>query len=218
MELLGKGRDADVYALDEKRVLRRYRRHDVSETEARVMNHVRANGFPAPLVHDVSGTDMVMERLHGTTLTAALFRGDRDPGVLADLHNRLHALAAPDWLPRHRGGGDRVVHFDLHPDNVILTGDGPFVIDWTVAAAADPALDVADTLVVLRVAAPDGVEAAVLDPLRERLVGGFLAGVDADPAPRLAEAIQRRLGDANLLPAEGERLRRWLDQPGGPTP
>lgn len=217
MELLAKGRDADVYALDDDRVLRRYRHQDASEIEARVMNHVRAAGFPTPLVHDVSGTDMVLQRLHGPTMATALLRGEAEPAQLALVHNRLHAVAAPDWLPRHPGGGDRVAHFDLHPQNVILTRAGPFVIDWTIAAAADPALDVADTLVVLRVARPDGVDLAALDAMRRELIAGFLAEVDVDPRPRLAEAIAARLADVNLLPAEARRLRAWRDQPGGPT-
>src|SRR5262249_36598442 len=47
------------------------------------------------------------------------------------------------------GDGDRLVHLDLHPMNVIVTASGPVVIDWTNAARADALADVAMTIVLL---------------------------------------------------------------------
>ena len=67
---------------------------------------------------------------------------------LADLHDRLHVIPAPDWLPAI-DDGDRLVHLDLHPMNVIMTASGPVVIDWTNAARGDPLVDVAMTIVLL---------------------------------------------------------------------
>ena len=43
--------------------------------------------------------------------------------MLADLHDRLHVIPAPDWLPGV-DDGDRLVHLDLHPMNVMLTPVG----------------------------------------------------------------------------------------------
>ena len=41
--------------------------------------------------------------------------------------------------------GDRLVHRDLHPMNVMMTAVGPIVMDWANASAGSPAFDVADT-------------------------------------------------------------------------
>ncbi|MGW1028839.1 phosphotransferase [Streptomyces sp. NPDC002577] len=47
MELIGRGREADVYALDEDRVLRRFRDGRPVEDEARLMRWLAAQGYPA---------------------------------------------------------------------------------------------------------------------------------------------------------------------------
>ena len=70
--LIGAGRAADVYALDERRVLRRYRNGDSSEREAAVMTYLAGAGFPVPRVHDASGPDLVLERLSGRDMLADL--------------------------------------------------------------------------------------------------------------------------------------------------
>ena len=58
--------------------------------------------------------------------------------VLAALHDRLHQITAPEGLRRPFGTGERIVHLDLHPLNVMLTAGGPVVIDWTNAADGPP--------------------------------------------------------------------------------
>lgn len=70
---------------------------------------------------------------------------------LPDAHKRaaLDALAA---LP----GGEAVLHGDFHPDNVLLSPDGPVIIDWHDASRGNPLADVARTLLLLSVGeAPD---------------------------------------------------------------
>lgn len=166
MRLLAQGRDADVFVLDDTRVLRRYRdrTHSNTQTEARVMEYLAAQGYPVPKVHDLTDIDLVMERLHGPTLMQAWerrpWRLAHYARQLADLHDRLAAVPAPDWLlaprtlrDREPGGTGSVLHLDLHPLNVILTPDrGPVVFDWTNAAAGDPAFDLARTIVTIATA------------------------------------------------------------------
>ena len=53
------------------------------------------------------------------------------------------------------GGGTAICHGDYHPGNVVLTADGPAVIDWVTATAGQPEADVARTLFLLRDAALD---------------------------------------------------------------
>src|SRR5215475_6009818 len=45
--------------------------------------------------------------------------------------------------------GDGLCHTDLHPGNVIMTADGPRIIDWTGAVRAPAALDLAFCHVLL---------------------------------------------------------------------
>jgi len=56
-----------------------------------------------------------------------------------------HRRAAADRLAS-LGAGDRLLHGDFHPGNVILASDGPVVIDWLDAGRGDPAADVARAL------------------------------------------------------------------------
>lgn len=46
--------------------------------------------------------------------------------------------------------GDRLLHGDFHPANIILSSRGPIVIDWPNATRGDPAADVARTLLMMR--------------------------------------------------------------------
>jgi DNA-binding helix-hairpin-helix protein with protein kinase domain len=48
---IARGRDAEVYAIGDGRVLRRYRSPGPTEREMRVMAHARAHGYPVPQVH-----------------------------------------------------------------------------------------------------------------------------------------------------------------------
>jgi aminoglycoside phosphotransferase (APT) family kinase protein len=99
-----------------------------------------------------------MRRLHGPTMLDELGRRPwqigRHAATLASLHQRLHAIEAPDWLPAPVGFGSELLHLDLHPDNVILTEQGPSVIDWPNVARGPGAGDVAYTWIILATAAP----------------------------------------------------------------
>lgn len=66
----------------------------------------------------------------------------------ARLHERLHTIRAPTGVPA-RGSGDRLLHLDLHPENVLVSPAGPVVIDWANAARGDAAPDLALTWVLL---------------------------------------------------------------------
>ncbi|WP_431964046.1 phosphotransferase [Actinacidiphila sp. bgisy160] len=220
MELIGAGREADVYALDGVRVLRRYRHGRAAGEEARLMAHLAGLGVAVPRVHDVTGADLVMDRLTGPTMAQDLarrpWRAYAHGGLLAALQASVHAVPAPGWLPRRYAGGgpgsDRVLHLDLHPENVILTPDGPVLIDWSNAAAGDPAIDAALTVAILRGVVLSRARSAGL----RVFLAGFLRACAADPAPRMAEAITARLADPRLLPVEERRLRRFARRaPGG---
>ena len=100
--------------------------------EARIMEYVRGLGYPVPAIDEISddGLDMVMERIEGLDMVATMSKRPwtipRQGRVLAELHVQLHELSAPDWLHEAPvGRGNRLVHLDLHPLNVIVSPRGP---------------------------------------------------------------------------------------------
>ncbi|MBR1126202.1 phosphotransferase [Bradyrhizobium lablabi] len=64
----------------------------------------------------------------------------------------------------HLAPGDGLCHVDLHPGNVIMTAEGPRLIDWPFVVRAPAALDLAQAHVALSEIAPDVVD----DPERPR--------------------------------------------------
>jgi aminoglycoside phosphotransferase (APT) family kinase protein len=119
------------------------------------MGFVADLGYPVPAVEDVraGGTELVMERIDGPMMMDVMVRQlwmmAHYASMLADLHDVLHEIPAPDWLAQVPDGGDRLVHLDLHPMNVMLSPRGPVVIDWTNAARGDALTDTALTYVLL---------------------------------------------------------------------
>ena len=200
--LIGRGRAADVYALDADRVLRRYRTPYSCAAEADLMRYLRRVGYPVPAVLAVDGGDLIMERLHGRDMLADLtsrpWRTARHGRVLAALHDQLHQIAAPEGLRRPFGTGDRIVHLDLHPGNVMLTADGPVVIDWTNAAAGPSGADVAMAYLIIASSDLDALPwwlRPAAWSLRRMFLRRFRAAVRDDPGPYLAQVAR--------LPAEG---------------
>jgi hypothetical protein len=207
MKLIAAGRASEIFDLGDGRVLRRFRAGGDPEREALVMRHVHANGYPVPRVLDVAGDSLVLGRIDGPTMLADLrrrpWRLHGHARTLADLHERLHAIEAPQGLPA-AGPGDRVLHLDLHPENVILSRSGPVVVDWTNARRGDPALDVAMTWVI---GATSG------GPPGQVFVRMFLAHFDRTEIVRaLPAATERRLADVNVTDHERARVRRLLDR------
>ncbi len=162
------------------------------------LEFVRHHGYPVPAVEELSGDglDLVLERIDGLTMVEELRRRPwtvRRQGVaLSELHRRLHQIPAPPFLASAPvGEGDRVLHLDLHPLNVMVGPRGPVVIDWANAAAGDAAVDVALAWVLIRAGQlPDWQLAA---RARGRApVGrarGFLHGVDRSAVKAVAPAV-----------------------------
>ena len=212
--IVATGATADVFAIDDQRVLRRYRSGRDASPEVALLHHVVAHGFPAPAVLQASGPDLVLERLHGPTLLQALTAGvvslPDAATILTDLHSRLHAITPPDsWGPQEPeawplvASGPSVVHLDVHPGNVILTENhGPTLIDWTNARTGTAELDVALTaLIVAEVAVDAG---GVYSQAARALLAAFLHATDISPLAALDEAAALRTQDPSLVPGERE--------------
>ena len=164
------------------------------------MAHVAALGFPVPRVYSASGRDLVLERLAGPTMLQALGAGEITPvaaaELLAGLLARLHAL--PPQMPDKPG--DRPVHLDLHPANVMLEARGPVVIDWRNSGQGRPEFDVAvSALIVAQVAVDSAREEATL---AATFLTAFLASVGTVPSEALDQAVRFRQADPNLTTRE----------------
>jgi streptomycin 6-kinase len=209
VELIAAGRASEIYDLGDGRVLRRFRAGGDPEREAAAMERALSNGYPVPHVLDVRPDSLVLERIEGPTMLADLRRRPwtfrAHARGLAALHQRLHEIEAPPTLPA-AGEGDRLLHLDLHPENVILSPSGPVVVDWANAARGDPALDVAMIWVI---AATSGGR---LGPLFLR---PFLSQFDRDAVLRaLPAAGERRVADVNVTDGERAAVRRLLQRAG----
>lgn len=223
MEQIGGGRASQVFALDDRTVLRRGE-FDAA-AEARLMRYLHGLGFPVPEVFSADSADMMMERLHGRTLGAEVNAGAvgiaEAAKILLDLHDRLHEIDAPEDLPGStRGiemataGTRKVLHLDLHPENVIVTDAGPFLIDWTNAIAGAPEFDLAVSWAIIA-----GIDIDELGPeLAEQLSWFEMARTELMDAFRerttplaLETAAAYRFADPNTDTAESERLRKALN-------
>lgn len=222
--LLASGRDSDIFECGPGRVLRRSRRGFSMATEARTMEHVRAHGFPVPAVLDISddGRDLLMERVDGPSMVQLLISRPWTLGeqgrTLARLHEELHRIRAPDWLKDAPwGSGDRLLHFDLHPLNVICSPDGPVVIDWPNAVRGDPNADVALTWILLSAGGiPSGrLKAALLGRGRSLLVHAFLRRFPVDAVrAHLRPAVEWKCRDPNMTGAERRSMQALADRHG----
>jgi hypothetical protein len=128
-----------------------------------------------------------------------------------------------DTIDRHRNwqsfGGQVVCHGDVHPGNVIMTADGPVLIDWDLLCWAPPGWDHGPMLTWADRWSGPGDYAAFAE--------GYGRTLADDPATRafselrLVAATLMRLaaGMANpaAMPEAQLRLRYWRGDPDAPA-
>jgi aminoglycoside phosphotransferase (APT) family kinase protein len=215
--MIGTGRTADVFQHGRGEVLRRYRTAHDTEREVAAMEHARSHGYPVPSARALNETDIVMERLDGPTMLDDLgrrpWRINRHARTLAELHRRLHAISAPNWLHAPLGEGQSLLHLDLHPDNVMMTARGPFVIDWPNAARGSGSADVAHTWIVIACSTPTtGIYRQAVSAVgRGLMLRGFLRHFDrAELARHLQSVGTYRLANRELPESERTAIRRVM--------
>ena len=73
------------------------------------MRYARSHDYPVPAVHDAGEGYLVMDRVDGPTMMERVgkppFPLRRFGHLLADLHERLHRIAAPLGCARRRSPG-----------------------------------------------------------------------------------------------------------------
>jgi Ser/Thr protein kinase RdoA (MazF antagonist) len=193
--------------------------------EARIMEYLHSRDFPVPAIEEVSddGFDLVMERIEGRSMVEAMAQAPwtirRYAHVIAELHHRLHEVAPPDFLgPAPVGRGERILHLDLHPLNVLIGPKGPVVIDWTSACLGNPDTDVALAWVLMSAGEIPGgrVRAWMLGWGRSVLVHGFLSHFDRARLGAHARAVvEWKVRDPHMSAAEIEGMWRVVEQAEG---
>lgn len=211
--LLASGREADVYLRPDGLLVKRSRAGRDLGPEAELMRYLRRHGIPVPRVADASETDLVMEYVPGPRMSQELdakpWRARALGRELAELHRKLDAVPAPDFLDGHsRNGG--LLHLDLHPGNVVLGPEGAVVVDWASARRGDRKIDVAMSWLAMAVAPLRPVKRLA----RSRLVRGFLSGVDVsvrvEARRAMAAAAEIRLARHKRDEAEVSAVRRLV--------
>ena len=122
---------------------------------------------------------------------------------------RAAALALLASLP----DGTQLCHGDFHPDQIILTPQGPTVIDWLTACRGNPLADVALTALILEIGNPPAgrISGLLVRPARSIARSRYLhwyatiTGADRKQlaAWQLPIAVVRLSGD---FPGEAARL------------
>jgi aminoglycoside phosphotransferase (APT) family kinase protein len=219
--LLARGRDGDIYEYGSDLVLRRTRDGRSLAGEARILEHVHAAGLPVPAVHELRArdTELVMERIEGPTMVQAFARRPwrlrSHSRVLAELHRLVHAVDGPEWLPQLPDGGDRLVHLDIHPLNVIYGPGGPVLVDWTNASRGRVETDEAQTWLIVASADPsdEGLLARLASPVQGLVVRWFLDELDRDAiVPFLRLVADTRASDRNMRRSEIDAMYRIVER------
>ncbi|MCL4868055.1 MAG: phosphotransferase [Anaerolineae bacterium] len=89
----------------------------------------------------------------------------QDIAAIAEMPEQIKTtlLAHLDKLPE----GEAVCHGDFHPGNIMLTPEGPVIIDWVDGTQGPPLSDVARSSIIMRTVRPG-------DNLGERLLLAFI--------------------------------------------
>ena len=215
--LIASGRDGDIFEFGPGLVLRKARDGRSIEHEARIMQYALDHGYPVPKIHEVraGGSEIVMDRVDGPLMMDAMMKQPwtmlRYASMLADLHDQLHEIPAPDWVRDGLGSGDRLVHFDLHPLNVLMSADGPVVIDWANAARDDGLNDVAASYVLLTCPQMPGPRALgiAIQPVRLLLAKYFVRRYRGrEFNERIGTAAEMKTLDPNMTPDEIVTMQR----------
>ena len=160
------------------------------------------------------------------TLAISVHQTPPPPGVLSLRDFMDHSLrGSGDRIPQRIATGiialierlspdDGLCHCDLHPGNVIMTADGPRLIDWLGMVRAPAALDLAVSHILLAELIPELVD----NPQRPRAVNAVLQSEYARLAgmfqATLTAAMERYLPIVRVFallagwcgPAQQERL------------
>jgi aminoglycoside phosphotransferase (APT) family kinase protein len=175
-------------------------------TRTGAMTRGQAGAILAALCHAVHKTPPPPDVLTLRDWMDAWLRGSS--GVLPQ-----HIATGVRALIEHLPPGDELCHGDVHPGNVIMTAEGPRLVDWSGPVRAPAAYDLAISHIILAELAPEVAD----DPQRPRAVHAAVqseyARLAGMPPAALTVAIEPYLPIVRVLivlggamPALRERL------------
>lgn len=144
------------------------------------------------------------------------------PRGLPQTHDRLAPYALnPEWVPprfaevaierlRQLPRGDRLLHGDFHPGNVMMKGREPVVIDWTNATSGPAEADFARTKLLLAIGEPPPGTPFLVRVLASNL-GKVFAALYAREYRKRAN-VDNDLVEAWMLPIAVARLADGIEQ------
>jgi aminoglycoside phosphotransferase (APT) family kinase protein len=200
-----------------------------------VYGQLLVDGRPGVVIDRVDGPDLLQ------LLGRRPWRLRWVASTLGREHAEIHGVRAPDGLPSLRDDlrarlqsslvpedvraralerldelpdGDRLIHGDFHPANVLCTSQGCVVIDWTNGSRGDPAADVARTLLMAEgadVSEDPWAVQALARVARRSLVAGYLRSYELGrPLDRGRVARWRAVMAAARLAEDIEPEREYL--------
>jgi len=246
-EKIGAGVSADVHAWAPGQVVKLFNSGTSRRVswEAQMTSVAFAAGLPAPEVFGMSRFDgptlQQLQRTGGVTsqqaaaiiatLAVAIHNTQPPPKVLplrtwmgyalqgSESHMPAHILDGIFPLIDRLPPADGLCHCDLHPGNVIMTPEGPRLIDWLGMMRAPASLDLAVCHTLLGEIIPDLTD----DPERPRRLNAAIQSEYARLAgmsqAALAAGVERYLPIAAVFtllgtwvgPAQRERLIRRVE-------
>lgn len=181
-----------------------------------VLDVVKINGRDAIVFERVDGRSMwdtVLENprsvrawgrelaaVHRRIMSAGLPRSV--PGLIERIRSKISAAIPLTGIERQQAldlleslpRGAALLHGDLHPGNVLLSSDGPVVIDWFDASIGHPVADVVRSSILIR-------------PLGGITDRPHLPGADRSLLEALHDSYVSASSD--LLDRAGKDLRAW---------
>jgi N6-L-threonylcarbamoyladenine synthase/protein kinase Bud32 len=114
--------------VEKRRIGKKYRRHELdirliaerTRAEARLISSARRYGVPTPLIRDVTGDTIVMERIYGTLLKDAL--------------TEEHVNEAGKVIGHLHSAG--IIHGDLTTSNMVIRNGRCVLIDFGLSAVS----------------------------------------------------------------------------------
>ena len=142
LKKLGEGGSGRTYLVRDRKLgklwaMKEWKEGDGAGEELRILRELDSPFFPRIVesFQEDGKQYLLMDWIRGTTLEETLKKEGPLPWRTAAEYAAQICMA----LERLHGGCPAILHLDLKPSNIILTQDGPRLIDFGSAAAADQA-------------------------------------------------------------------------------
>jgi len=166
--------------------------HDNALPVPDVYEIIEYNGQNGIVMERIEGKNIMQ------TISFKIWKGYYYAAMMADLQAKINAVKAPyeampvremlrhwinssDYAPQKTReavlrildrlpDGETICHMDIHPMNIIISANGPVIIDWPGASKGDPMADVARTWVLCSFPSTSR--------LLNQIVGGLLSNIE----------------------------------------